>query len=268
MSLTLYVRGLIRAGKSQFQKRALLKQGAPDEICREEWQASLQDPTAFYEKCFRYFHARLPAEPRAHRDYFTQERRGFGEDAFHVMWFFLFREFKPRSFLEIGVYRGQTLSLATMLQREFGCEDEVAGISPFTSVGDSVSKYRDDVDYMQDTLANFAHFSLAKPRLLKAFSTDKTALDLIASRGWDCIYIDGNHDYEIARQDWEECSRSVKPGGIIVLDDSGLTTSYQPPAFATGGHPGPSQLAKEVKTLAEFREILQVGHNRCFQKTG
>ena len=265
MSLTEYVRGLIRRRKSQIQKRVLLKEGAPDEIHREQWSGSLHDPTEFYGKCFRYFHARLPAELRAHRDYFTQERRGFGEDAFHVMWFLLFREFKPRRFLEIGVYRGQTLSLAALLQRNFGCEGETVGISPFSPAGDSVSKYRTDVDYHEDTLKNFAHFSLPKPGLLKAFSTDNTALDLIASREWDCVYIDGNHDYEIARQDWEICAAHLQTNGIIVLDDSGLTTNYSPPIFATGGHPGPSKLAQEIDRT-RFREILQAGHNRVFQK--
>jgi hypothetical protein len=43
---------------------------------------------------------------REPRHYFNQCRRGFGEDAFHAMWFLLFRQFRPVSFLEIGVYRG------------------------------------------------------------------------------------------------------------------------------------------------------------------
>ena len=57
---------------------------------------------------------------------------------------------------------------------------------------------------------------------------------------------------------------AIKPGGIIILDDSGLSTSYRPPAFATGGHPGPSRLASGIDP-GQFQEILQVGHNRVFQ---
>jgi hypothetical protein len=79
------------------------------------------------------------------------------------------------------------------------------------------------------------------------------------------IYIDGNHEYEVARRDWEACSLNLKPGGCIVLDDAGLTTSFRPPAFATAGHPGPSKLAQEIDRQS-FDEILQVGHNRVFQK--
>jgi predicted O-methyltransferase YrrM len=79
------------------------------------------------------------------------------------------------------------------------------------------------------------------------------------------VYIDGNHDYDVARQDWEACSQSLKPGGVIVLDDASRDTAYRPPLFATAGHPGPSRLAGEIDART-FREILRVGHNRAFQK--
>jgi len=251
-----------------WQQRTLLRGPPPAPIERADWAESLRDPTGFYYKCFRGFHAFLPQELRAHRDYFSRNSRGFGEDAFHVMWRLLFEEFKPRTFLEIGVYRGQTLSLAALLQRQFNCEGEVVGVSPFTSAGDTTSQYLSNLDYFEDTLKNFEHFSLPRPILVRAFSTDEAARAFITSRLWNCIYIDGNHDYEVARQDWECCSRHLGAGGVIVLDDSGLTTSYRAPLFATAGHPGPSRLAKEIKSEGRFIELLQVGHNRVFALAG
>ena len=267
MKIIRFIQGWRRARQQRAAERRLLAGfSAPaEEIRREQWGESLQNPGAFYERCFHYYHTRLPQPLREHRAYFETNRRGFGEKAFHVMWFLLFREFSPRSFLEIGVFRGQTLSLAALLARHFEREVFIQGISPFSAAGDAVSKYRRDVDYYEDTLKNFAHFSLPAPALLKAFSTDEAASKLIASRAWSCIYIDGNHDYEIARRDWELCSAHTQPGGLIVLDDSGLSTDYTPPIFATGGHPGPSRLAQEVDR-GRFREILQVGHNRVFQR--
>ncbi len=236
------------------------------EISRADWGTSLIDPTAFYLQCCRYFDRTLPEELRQHRHYFTQDRRGFyGEDAFHTMWWLLFREVRPASFLEIGIYRGQSLSLAALLARKFNLDCFVQGISPFSSAGDAVGQYRSDLDYFQDTLQNFAHFSLPPPSLLKAYSTDAEAVKLIASHAWNIIYIDGNHDYEVVRQDWEHCASSLSTGGLIVLDDSGLTSGFRPPAFATAGHPGPSRLAQEIRR-PPFAEILQVGHNRVFQK--
>lgn len=253
-----------RAARARAQLRDSFS-GSPLEISRADWPQSLADPTAFYLRCCHYFDRNLPASLRAHRTYFTQNRRGFGEDAFHTLWFLLFREFRPASFLEIGVYRGQSLSLAALLAREFKLDCFVQGISPFSTAGDAVSKYRAGLDYYEDTLENFTHFQLPAPALLKAYSTDAAAAQLIRSRVWNLIYIDGNHDYPIARQDWELCSQNLAPGGLIVLDDAGLTTSFRPLAFATAGHPGPSQLAQEIDQT-RFAEILQVGHNRVFQK--
>jgi hypothetical protein len=267
MKIFKFLNGKLQARRAAQARRRLreISTGMPMEISRNDWAQSLTDPTDFYFRCCHYFDRNLTEELRQHRLYFTQNRRGFGEDAFHAMWFFLFQEFQPENFLEIGVFRGQSLSLAALLSRQFKLNCFIQGISPFSSAGDAVSRYRHDVDYYADTLKNFAHFNLAPPSLLKAFSTEVSAHEIVASRAWSIIYIDGNHDYDIARQDWELCARHLQPGGIIVLDDSGLTTSYRPPAFATAGHPGPSRLAQEMDR-ARFQEILQVGHNRVFQK--
>ena len=265
MSISGFIKALLVRTVAVRQKKSVLRALAPEDLKPSDWGNSLKEPTAYYLDCFRFFHQRLPVELREHRSYFTQEGRGFGEDAFHVLWFLLFREFKPKNFLEIGVFRGQSLSLASLLSRSNRLQTDICGISPFSSAGDSVSRYRAGVDFFQDTLENFRHFDLPAPQLVRAFSTDSEAQRFIASKDWDLIYIDGNHDYEIAQKDWEICSRHLRPGGVIVLDDSALNTAYRPPAFATAGHPGPSKLAQEIDGK-KFREILRVGHNRSFQK--
>jgi hypothetical protein len=265
MSLGLFVYDRWRRVLAAGQKRRVLKQAGPPTFDRAGWSRSMDAPTQFYLDCFRYFHRHLPEQLRQHRAYFSRKRRGFGEDAMHVEWFLLFRELRPASFLEIGVYRGQVLSLATMLASLNDAPCFVQGISPFSSAGDSVTEYLGNLDYFEDTLEHFRRFSLPIPSLLKAFSTDAEAAVLIRSRSWDLIYIDGNHDYPVVRKDWEVCSECLRVGGVIVLDDASLDTAFRPPLFATGGHPGPSRLAKEIDRR-QFREILQVGHNRAFQK--
>jgi len=248
-------------------KRRLSLEPSTRSLDRPGWEESIKDPTGFYLDCVRYFCNQLPPAIREHRKYFDAPGKGlgFGEDAFHVMWFLLFKELKPASFLEIRVFRGQTISLAALLARTQGIPCEIHGISPFSPAADSVSKYPQGLDYYRDTLFNFDHFGLAHPKLLRAFSTDAEALALIKSRSWELVYIDGNHEYDVARRDWDACSASLKPGGCIVLDDAGVDTSFVPPVFATGGHPGPSRLAREIDPR-QFAEILQVGHNRVFQK--
>lgn len=266
MSLLGFARAHLSRLRGEAAKWQLLRGARPEDLeaAITDRSRSLADPTAFYRDCFRYFYLQLPSELQAHRRYFRSARRGFGDDAFHVMWFLIFRKYRPRSFLEIGVYRGQVLSLAALLHRELGFEGEVVGISPFEPLGDSVSKYEPEVDYLTDTRANFAYFRLPEPQLVKARSTDSAAIQLIASRKWDCVYIDGSHDYAIAKADWKVCSSNIKAGGLIVLDDAGLGTRFEPPIFSIKGHPGPSRVANEIDR-SRFREVLQVGHNRVFE---
>ena len=132
--------------------------------------------------------------------------------------------------------------------------------------GDAAPFYRKNLDYYADTLANFDHFKLPHPRLVRAYSAAPPALELISSKLWDLAYIDGGHDYEIAKGDWDACSSRLKPGGVIVMDDASVNTPFAPPKFAaTRGLPGPSRVTDEIDRK-QFREILQVGHNRVFQK--
>lgn len=269
VSITGFVKSYWYLAARSWLEWRLSRRPSETSLERSNWTLSLRNPTEFYFDCVRYFHRGLPAEFRAHRAYFhnaPRNRRGYGENAFHVMWYLLLQEFKPSNFLEIGVFRGQVISLAALWARLSANPCDVHGISPFSSAGDSVSRYRTDLDYYADTLANFDHFGLRHPHLLRAYSTEPQALQLIASEAWDMIYIDGNHDYEVASKDWQACSQAIKQRGIIVLDDAGSTTSYRPPQYAgSRGHPGPSRVAQEVDTI-RFREILQVGHNRVFQK--
>ena len=128
-----------------------------------------------------------------------------------------------------------------------------------------MSRYEQQIDYLEDVRKNHLYFDLSLPEFCRHVSTAPEATDFISKREWNLIYIDGNHDYEIARQDWDACNRALAPGGIIVLDDSSRETDFHPPCFATAGHPGPSRLAQEVDR-SQFCEILAVGHNRVFQR--
>lgn len=220
---------------------------------------------ALHAYMHHYLHNLAPAPLRNHRRYFSKEMRGFGEDALHSMWFTLLREFQPTQCLEIGVYRGQVVSLWGLIAKlnNFSCD--VHGISPFSSAGDKVSTYLANLDYLQDTLASNRHFDLPEPAFLRAFSTDKVAIDYIKSRRWNLIYIDGNHDYEVALADYEVCRDNLADGGLLVMDDSSLYTDFQPPRFSFAGHPGPSRVVQEL-AMKELRFLGGVGHNNVFQK--
>jgi hypothetical protein len=268
MFITKSLGGWLYRFRSNLARNRLLKNINQEqtEVALEDWNRSLTDPTGYYIDCFRFFHCGAPDYLCQHRAYFSKKRRGFGEDAFHMMWWMLFGRFRIMEFLEIGVYRGQTLSLAGLLQREqYGVQGFLAGISPFEPAGDSVSRYPTEIDYLSDTRKNFASFGLTEPVLFKGYSTQPEAVSMIHSRAWDCVYIDGSHDETVVKSDWQHSAEAVRSGGLIVLDDSALGTNYAPPIFASKGHPGPSHVANQIDSNG-FTEILRVGHNRVFQK--
>ena len=139
------------------------------------------------------------------------------------------------------------------------------GISPFTPAGDKVSVYLRDIDYLTDTLEHHRHFGLQAPTLIRALSTDPDAVEYIRTGRWDLIYIDGNHDYDVALADYQICRDSLADGGLLVMDDSSLYTDYQPPLFSFAGHPGPSRVVQEL-AMKELNFIGAVGHNNVFMK--
>jgi hypothetical protein len=216
-----------------------------------------------YSIFHHYFWNKSPQWLRRHRSFFTKKQRGFGDDAFHSMWYFILCKVKPKNMLEIGVYRGQVISLWSLISEKLSFPANIHGISPFSSSGDSVSSYI-DIDYLSDVKTNFKQFNLQFPNLHSGFSTDEDMVMIIKSKKWDLIYIDGSHDYDVVKQDFELCASSLSNNGIIVLDDSSLYTDFKPPLFASAGHPGPSRLADEIDKNV-FTEILSIGHNRVFQ---
>lgn len=232
-----------------------------EEISNEYNTKNLQ-----YDYFHHYFWNIAPEWLREHRSFFIKENRGFGEDAFHAMWYLLFKEYRPIFILEIGVYRGQTLTLFSLLSKKLDIESSIHGISPFTSIGDSVSKYLNEIDFYEDVKNNFKFFHLELPIMHKGLSTDKNIIKIIQPLKFDLIYIDGNHDYDVVKQDFTIYSNLLNRNGLIVLDDASLNTEYKPKAFySSAGHPGPSQVASEIDDL-KFKEILSVGHNRIYKK--
>lgn len=230
-------------------------------------QAAMQfaGPNSLYAYMHHYFYQLCPQIIRAHREYFVQNSRGFGEDAFHAMWWLLLREYRPKSCLEIGVYRGQVISLWALIARLLDMPCEVHGISPFTPAGDAVSLYPGNLDYLADTNEAFSEFGLKPPTLVRALSTDPSAVKHIRKWNWDLIYIDGSHDYEVAAADYRHCVEQLKPGGLLILDDASLGTEFDPPHFSFAGHPGPSKVAAEF-AMKELDFLGAVGHNNIFVK--
>lgn len=249
----------------QLSKYSIYNQMYDTDLDLSEVAIQYPDRNSVHSFLHHYFHHICPNNICEHRAYFSLDQRGFGEDAFHAVWFLLLRQFRPAKCLEIGVYRGQVISLWALIAKSLNFPCEVHGISPFTPIGDAVSKYKIEVDYYLDVINSFDHFDLPKPILIKALSTDAEAIKHISKTLWDLIYIDGGHDFETALADYQLCKKHLAPNGILVLDDASLGTDYHPPLFSFAGHPGPSRVAREYADN-EMRLLCAVGHNNFYQK--
>ena len=212
---------------------------------------------------FQYL-LKIPKKLRSHRNYFTLDQRGFGEDTFHAAWYAIFSELKPANCLEIGVYRGQVISLWAMLQDMLKIEGQVWGLSPLEPLGDQVSDYI-PIEYAQDIANHFQHFGLCSPNLLKARSDSRTGKKFISGEKWNLIYIDGGHDEETVMSDFLVAFENLESDGLLVLDDSSLYLDYFPDADAFAGHPGPSKVLRD-QASKKLEHFLTVGHLNFLRK--
>jgi predicted O-methyltransferase YrrM len=229
-------------------------------------EAASQFPTrnSLYAYLHHYYFHYLPLPLREHREYFAREGRGFGEEAFHAMWYLLLKDFQPRQMLEIGVFRGQVISLWSLINRIENIQSSIHCISPFTAAGDTVSDYP-NLDFLYDVESNFKHFDLPMAACVKALSTDVVATTYLQSHRFDCIYIDGSHDYDVVLSDYRHCVAALETGSLLIMDDASLYTDFTPPPFSFAGHPGPSKIAREFADR-ELKLLAGIGHQNIYLK--
>jgi|SRR5215469_9668416 len=229
---------------------------------------------------------------KSHRDWVEKNSWGFGDRAFHYMWYLLLRDDvlkrdTPR-LLEIGVYKGQVISLWSLVAHRLGCPVQICGVSPFQGNKPWFAKnrilnrlacliakhYRDNVrsaslyecdDYLEAVHRIFKQFVLSEENvtLLRGYSQDEHILRQLSSRHFDVIYIDGGHRYEEVLEDLNCYSRLASTGGYLVLDDASCN---QPGSKFWKGHGSVSRAAEEWGATG-FRNILNVGHNRIYKRS-
>src|SRR5215510_11645664 len=74
---------------------------------------------------------------RAHRDWVEEHEWGFGFPAFHYMWYLLLTQDvfmrEAPALLEIGVYKGQVISLWALIAAKEQATPRIYAISPLTA---------------------------------------------------------------------------------------------------------------------------------------
>ncbi len=222
---------------------------------------SLKTRNDIYKYFEDYFYLHLPLRFVFHRLYFFMLNKGCGENAFYSFWFYLFKENKFDNVLEIGVYRGQIISLWRLLADYFDYEINIYGVSPFCGTSDTECFYEDD-DYYSDVVSIHSLFRQKKPTLIKSYSNMDPGISFIASNSFDCVYIDGDHDYNVVSSDFFSSVKKMSSDGLIIFDDSSLFMDFNY-SDRFKGHTGSSMFVSNY-VHKKYLFLIGVGHMNCY----
>lgn len=209
---------------------------------------------------------------KAHRDFVVQYGWGYGNRAFHWLWNILVRnspdDFK---FLEIGVFKGQTISLVSLLNKLYNKNGKVYGITPLSSSGDKYATHP-DIDYENAILTIYGRFDLTADdlQIIQGYSNDSRIIEQSEQLGpYDLVYVDGCHDYDVVVSDLTHYGNMVKLNGYLVVDDASNNLNIPDNLIRLNwrGLPDVSKATDDVLlNNPKFKEAFAVGHNRIFKR--
>jgi hypothetical protein len=236
------------------------------------WQEGLAwiDSEAYAIAMKERFNEAMGADPelRAHRD-FCGNGYGMGEDCFHWMWKLLVDEMPWKfKFLEVGVYKGQILSLIYLLAYRKWKFAEICGVtllSPFAGISGRFGPHPDD-DYRQCIQDLHDQFGQLMPHLIVGDSTSTEVHDQVqALAPFDIIFVDACHEYEYVSQDLLFYPELIREGGFLVLDDAACDLK-QP----WGWFQGIADVCDAARTIIEtnnrWQHLITVAHDRVWRR--
>lgn len=225
-----------------------------------------------------------------HRKYVEAHQLGFGDAAFHYLWYLLIQhiaeQFSQPKLLEIGVYKGQVISLWKLLESQLKLSLDISAISPLKGNPlprspwirrwkqltnpqlrwsiDAGGIYPDD-DYRSCIEQLFQEFqlNLSEIQLTKGYSNDPAIVEGYCDRTFSLIYIDGDHTYGGVKFDIENYAPLVEMDGFLVMDDASY---YRPGSVFWKGHEPVSRACELHLPMMGFVNVLNVGHNRVYQR--
>lgn len=210
------------------------------------------------------------AELLAHRKFIEENHYGMGERCFHWLWRLIVDEMPLAfKFLEVGVYKGQILSLVRLLTNRTGQHAEVTGVTLLSSFAGDTDEFPPypDGDYDKYIVHLHERFDLAQPRLIVGDSTAQATQQAAAKHGpYNLVYIDGCHEYNYVMKDLMVYPKMVKPGGLLVVDDCSNNLKM-PSGFFQGIEPVSRAVRTFIETDPQWKHLLAVVHNRVWQRT-
>lgn len=250
--------------------------------------------TAAHNDCiFRQLSELAWADPHlcAHRRHIEENKLGFGDAAFHAMWLRLLDHASCRfgaiRALEIGVFKGQVISLWAMIARQWNIDIQISAITPLSGHPLPRSRFANwfrayfdpnfreqlrngnfyaEADYLNIIKQLFERFdvNIDAVSLYHGYSTDQRILEKVASSTYHVVYIDGDHTFQGALHDFKVFGPKVVKGGWLVADDAGY---FLPGNDFWKGHEAVSRAATILPDMG-FQNVLNIGHNRIYERVG
>jgi len=225
---------------------------------------------------------------KKHRLYIEQNKLGFGDTAFHSMWARILElvvdRFKDVRALEIGVFKGQVISLWSLLASKYLWLLKISAISPckgdplplsrittfFLKINKKIRHkikiggFYPKEDYIKIIKNTFSKFDLPFEEVVfhKSLSSNENLLINLKNEKYEIVYIDGDHSHEGALQDFKNFGPKVVKIGFLVADDASFNL---PGTTFWKGFESVTRAAEILPKLG-FRNILNVGHNRVYEK--
>lgn len=232
-----------------------------------ELQHNWTDTEEFHKAVKEQFDSLVNNEPKlkAHRDWVEANIFGFGERCFLWMWWLIIKEMPQEfSFMEIGVFRGQILSLVRLIADMQGKKVTRYGVTPMDSSGDNwESDYPADIALMHDT------FNLEKDyHILHGSSMLPSIIEQAQKMKVDILYIDGEHTEEAVESDTKHYMPVLNSNGFLVMDDA-CRDMKMPFGYFQGIDACTKATLKVMTPLVDAGDYKFVGnvvHNRIYQK--
>lgn len=208
---------------------------------------------------------------KEHRDWVVQNNHGYGNRALHWMWNLLVKSMPHEwKFLEIGVFKGQTISLVSLLNEVHKKDGLVFGVTPLDETGAPGEHPVDDYEYRIGQI--YAQFGLDMNDLMiiEGLSQSETVVNATKGFGpFDIVYIDGGHSYDIVFKDLVNYAPMVRLDGFLVIDDASCDLTIPDGLIRMNWRGIPdvcAALNDWLDTTDDFEHLFAIGHNRVFRR--
>lgn len=205
---------------------------------------------------------------KKHRDFIDDQQKmgilyGHGDRSLQYLWKLIVDEM-PRNFnfLEIGVYKGQILSLIELLSKKANKTPKIYGVTPLY---DPDFATYDRLPYIKTMYSTFG-LSMDNTTIFDGLSQDQKIIDEVKKQApFDIVYVDGDHSYNATALDIQNFGKMLKVGGYMVVDDCNNFKNIPDEIFK-----GIFEVSMAVKDNLEnhpgYIEVLTCMHVRVWKK--